>query len=201
MLGQGSSRLNKPQARPRTERQQQEGSKSLGRLREFKSVLEDWKDWYFQFKAFISGANPDAGTVLDTAGLNDQPVTMAKLGAAQIRRRRGSSHARRRFAEEGGKLDSMKGKDGALCAGRKNKRANDEPEAKRQRPDIVGVEGNYEVPDDEWEFILPGIATQKAASADRKSSKSKAAGADRGRQAHHAQKRTAGVRGTQILRG
>eukprot|EP00971_Amphidinium_carterae_P001068 21169-Amphidinium_carterae.1 len=45
----------------------------------FKTVREDWEDWSFQFKTFLSGANPDAGIALDTAGLNDQPIMMANL--------------------------------------------------------------------------------------------------------------------------
>eukprot|EP00971_Amphidinium_carterae_P105954 2098523-Amphidinium_carterae.2 len=43
----------------------------------------------------------------------------------------------------------------------------EKPEAKRQRPDLAGVEGDFEVPDEDWEFTLPGTATQEAASADR----------------------------------
>eukprot|EP00971_Amphidinium_carterae_P277168 5500182-Amphidinium_carterae.1 len=35
-------------------------TRALGRPREFKSVREEWKDWSFQFKAFLCGANPDA---------------------------------------------------------------------------------------------------------------------------------------------
>eukprot|EP00971_Amphidinium_carterae_P287680 5711358-Amphidinium_carterae.1 len=35
-------------------------TRALGRPREFKSVREDWKDWSFQFRAFLCGANPDA---------------------------------------------------------------------------------------------------------------------------------------------
>eukprot|EP00971_Amphidinium_carterae_P030252 595215-Amphidinium_carterae.1 len=41
----------------------------------------------------------------------------------------------------------------------------DEPEAKRRQPDVAGVEGDYEVPDEDWEFTLPGTATQEAAGA------------------------------------
>eukprot|EP00971_Amphidinium_carterae_P322718 6414113-Amphidinium_carterae.1 len=41
----------------------------------------------------------------------------------------------------------------------------EEPEAKRQRPDLAGVEGDYDIPDEEWEFTLPGTAAQKAAGA------------------------------------
>eukprot|EP00971_Amphidinium_carterae_P155785 3089113-Amphidinium_carterae.1 len=43
----------------------------------------------------------------------------------------------------------------------------EEPEAKRQRPDLAGVEGDFEVPGDDWEFTLPSTATQGAASADQ----------------------------------
>eukprot|EP00971_Amphidinium_carterae_P234169 4646322-Amphidinium_carterae.1 len=43
----------------------------------------------------------------------------------------------------------------------------DEPEAKRHQPDVAGVEGDYEVPDEDWEFTLPGTATQEAARAAR----------------------------------
>eukprot|EP00971_Amphidinium_carterae_P176158 3491823-Amphidinium_carterae.1 len=53
---------------------------ALGRPREFKSVREDWKDWSFQFKAFLCGANPDAGAALDAAGIQDQPVPMMQVG-------------------------------------------------------------------------------------------------------------------------
>eukprot|EP00971_Amphidinium_carterae_P172013 3410555-Amphidinium_carterae.1 len=42
-------------------------TRALGTPREFKSVREDWKDWSFQFKAFLCGANPDAGAALDAA--------------------------------------------------------------------------------------------------------------------------------------
>eukprot|EP00971_Amphidinium_carterae_P227926 4520959-Amphidinium_carterae.1 len=42
-------------------------TRSLGRPREFKSVREDWKDGSFHFKAFLSVANPDAGTVSGVA--------------------------------------------------------------------------------------------------------------------------------------
>eukprot|EP00971_Amphidinium_carterae_P270558 5368479-Amphidinium_carterae.1 len=45
----------------------------------FKSVREDWNDWRFQFKAFLSGAYPDASAALDTAGIRDQPIAMADL--------------------------------------------------------------------------------------------------------------------------
>eukprot|EP00971_Amphidinium_carterae_P138921 2753238-Amphidinium_carterae.1 len=41
----------------------------------------------------------------------------------------------------------------------------EEPEAKRQRPDLAGVEGDYENPDEEWEFTLPGTSTYKATGA------------------------------------
>eukprot|EP00971_Amphidinium_carterae_P330282 6463234-Amphidinium_carterae.1 len=41
----------------------------------------------------------------------------------------------------------------------------DEPEAKRQRPDVAGVEGDYEEPDEEWEFTLPGTTAHEAAGA------------------------------------
>eukprot|EP00971_Amphidinium_carterae_P249056 4943713-Amphidinium_carterae.1 len=41
-----------------------------------------------------------------------------------------------------------------------------EPEAKRQRP-LAGVEGEYDIPDEEWEFTLPGIATYEAAGTAR----------------------------------
>eukprot|EP00971_Amphidinium_carterae_P038278 752321-Amphidinium_carterae.1 len=54
-------------------------TRSLGRPREFKSVREDWKDWNFQFKAFLCGANPDAGVALDTAGISDQTRVLANL--------------------------------------------------------------------------------------------------------------------------
>eukprot|EP00971_Amphidinium_carterae_P318991 6340822-Amphidinium_carterae.1 len=37
----------------------------------------------------------------------------------------------------------------------------EEPESKRQKPDVA------EVPDEEWEFTLPGAAGHQAASADR----------------------------------
>eukprot|EP00971_Amphidinium_carterae_P040510 795123-Amphidinium_carterae.1 len=48
-------------------------TRSFGRPRELKSVREGWKNWSFQFKAFLSGANPAL------PGLNDQPITMANL--------------------------------------------------------------------------------------------------------------------------
>eukprot|EP00971_Amphidinium_carterae_P292813 5813338-Amphidinium_carterae.1 len=58
-------------------------TRALGRPREFKSVREDWKDWSFQFKAFLCGANSDAGAALDAAGIQDQEtvsgVAMTKL--------------------------------------------------------------------------------------------------------------------------
>eukprot|EP00971_Amphidinium_carterae_P242087 4806722-Amphidinium_carterae.1 len=41
----------------------------------------------------------------------------------------------------------------------------DEPEAKRQRPDVAGVEGDYEGPDEEWEFTLPGTVSYEPAGA------------------------------------
>eukprot|EP00971_Amphidinium_carterae_P118551 2348660-Amphidinium_carterae.1 len=54
-------------------------TRSLGRPREFKSVREDWKDWSFQFKAFLCGANPDVGLALDAAGIQDQPIVLGNL--------------------------------------------------------------------------------------------------------------------------
>eukprot|EP00971_Amphidinium_carterae_P066361 1314227-Amphidinium_carterae.2 len=44
-------------------------TRAVGKPCEFKSVREDWKDWSFQFKAFLCGANPDAGAALDAAGV------------------------------------------------------------------------------------------------------------------------------------
>eukprot|EP00971_Amphidinium_carterae_P138994 2754893-Amphidinium_carterae.3 len=43
----------------------------------------------------------------------------------------------------------------------------EEPDAKRQRPDLAGVEGDFKVPDEDWEFTLPGTATYQAAGADQ----------------------------------
>eukprot|EP00971_Amphidinium_carterae_P210839 4183627-Amphidinium_carterae.1 len=43
----------------------------------------------------------------------------------------------------------------------------EEPGAKRQRPDLAAVEEDYDVPDEEWEFTLPGTATHEAAGAAR----------------------------------
>eukprot|EP00971_Amphidinium_carterae_P229103 4544521-Amphidinium_carterae.1 len=54
-------------------------TRALGKPREFKSVQEDWKDWSFQFKAFLCGANPDAGAALDAAGIQDQEIVLASL--------------------------------------------------------------------------------------------------------------------------
>eukprot|EP00971_Amphidinium_carterae_P265217 5260931-Amphidinium_carterae.1 len=39
----------------------------------------------------------------------------------------------------------------------------DEPEAKRQRPGVAGVEGDYE----EWEFTLPGTVSYEPTGADQ----------------------------------
>eukprot|EP00971_Amphidinium_carterae_P195274 3874958-Amphidinium_carterae.1 len=52
-------------------------TRSLGKPREFKSVREDWKDWRFQFKAFLCGANPDAGHSRDTRPASR--IAMTKL--------------------------------------------------------------------------------------------------------------------------
>eukprot|EP00971_Amphidinium_carterae_P245598 4877577-Amphidinium_carterae.1 len=41
----------------------------------------------------------------------------------------------------------------------------EEPVAKRRRPDVAAVEGDYEIPDEEWEFTLPGTAAYEAAGA------------------------------------
>eukprot|EP00971_Amphidinium_carterae_P015483 305769-Amphidinium_carterae.1 len=41
----------------------------------------------------------------------------------------------------------------------------EEPDAKRQRPDLAGIKGDFEVPGEEWEFVLPGTSTYKAAGA------------------------------------
>eukprot|EP00971_Amphidinium_carterae_P318397 6328501-Amphidinium_carterae.1 len=39
-------------------------TRPLGRPRECKNVREDWSNWCFQFKAFVSGAHPDAGVAM-----------------------------------------------------------------------------------------------------------------------------------------
>eukprot|EP00971_Amphidinium_carterae_P124394 2464079-Amphidinium_carterae.1 len=43
----------------------------------------------------------------------------------------------------------------------------DEPEAKRQRPDVAGVEGDFETPDEDWEFVLLGTVGYEPAGADQ----------------------------------
>eukprot|EP00971_Amphidinium_carterae_P052216 1027963-Amphidinium_carterae.1 len=46
-------------------------TRALGRPREFKSERTDWKDWSFQFKAFLAGANAAASTLLDKAATRE----------------------------------------------------------------------------------------------------------------------------------
>eukprot|EP00971_Amphidinium_carterae_P106530 2110046-Amphidinium_carterae.2 len=48
--------------------------------------------------------------------------------------------------------------------------------------------GDYEFPDEDWEFILPGTATQEAAGVDPDAATHEAAGADQGQrlEAHEA---------------
>eukprot|EP00971_Amphidinium_carterae_P050871 1001887-Amphidinium_carterae.1 len=50
-------------------------TRALGKPREFKSVREDWKDWSFQFKTFLCGANPDAGVWCSDDKASERGVT------------------------------------------------------------------------------------------------------------------------------
>eukprot|EP00971_Amphidinium_carterae_P221336 4394029-Amphidinium_carterae.1 len=43
----------------------------------------------------------------------------------------------------------------------------EEPDAKRQRPEVAAVEGDYDVSDEDWELTLPRTATHEAAGAAR----------------------------------
>eukprot|EP00971_Amphidinium_carterae_P063549 1257648-Amphidinium_carterae.1 len=58
-------------------------TRALGRPREFKSIRSEWQDWAFHFKAFLSGANAQAGQALDEAARADKEISMTDLGPAR----------------------------------------------------------------------------------------------------------------------